>query len=93
MRYSNTNKLKQIQLEEDNYYVILDFDKTITSKTSLDSWMAILDFEVYGEECKKEIEELNSQYAPIELDYRLKEKNNIWLNGIKKVWIYFTNTN
>ncbi len=74
MRYSNTNKLKQIQLEEDNYYVILDFDKTITSKTSLDSWMAILDFEVYGEECKKEIEELNSQYAPIELDYRLKDK-------------------
>lgn len=74
MRCCNTNKLKQIQLKEDNYYVILDFDKTITSKTSLDSWMAILDFEVYGEECKKEIEELNSQYAPMELDYTLEDK-------------------
>lgn len=74
MRYINTNKLKQIKLEEENYYVILDFDKTITSKKSLDSWMAVIDFEVYGEECKKEIEELNSKYAPIELDYTLEDK-------------------
>lgn len=68
------NKLEKIKLEEDNYYVILDFDKTITSKKSLDSWMAIIDFEIYGEGCKKEIEELNSQYAPMELDYTLEDK-------------------
>ena len=43
MKYINTNKLEQIKLSKDNYYVILDFDKTITSKKSLDSWMAVVD--------------------------------------------------
>lgn len=71
MRYNNTNKLEKVKLAENNYYVVLDFDKTITSKKSLDSWMAIIDFAIYGEECKKEIEELNAKYEPFELDYRL----------------------
>ncbi len=74
MKYSNTEKIKKIKLTDNNYYVILDFDKTITSKSSIDSWMAVIDFDIYGEKCKKEIEELNNQYAPIELDYTLEEK-------------------
>lgn len=71
MKYINTNKLEQIKLSKDNYYVILDFDKTITSKKSLDSWMAVVDFEQYGEKCKTEIEQLNAKYAPIELNYEI----------------------
>lgn len=71
MKYININKLKEVKLSKDNYYVILDFDKTITSKKSLDSWMAIADFEIYGEECKKEWEQLNAKYAPIESNYTL----------------------
>lgn len=74
MKYSNTEKVEKIKLTDNNYYVILDFDKTITSKNSIDSWMAVIDFDIYGEKCKKEIEELNNQYAPIELDYTLEEK-------------------
>ena len=55
MRYeNNSDKLEKIRLVKDNYYVILDFDGTVTSADSLDSWMAIIDFEIYGEECKKE---------------------------------------
>lgn len=72
MRYINSNKLKEIEIIENNYFVILDFDKTITSKKSLDSWMAVADFEILGEECKKEVEQLNAKYAPIELDYTLE---------------------
>ena len=46
MRYENNpNKLGKITLTKDNYYVVLDFDGTITSSDSLDSWMAIIDFE------------------------------------------------
>lgn len=71
MRYINSNKLEKLKIDKDNYYVILDFDKTITSKKSLDSWMAIADFEILGEECKKEVEQLNAKYSPIELDYTL----------------------
>ena len=72
MRYENNpNKLGKITLTKDNYYVVLDFDGTITSSDSLDSWMAIIDFEIYGEECKKEIQKLNGRYKPIESDYEL----------------------
>lgn len=51
--------------------MLLDFDKTITSKNSLDSWMAIADFEILGKQCQKEWEQLNQKYAPIELNYQL----------------------
>ena len=74
MKYINTNKLEKLIITENNIYVILDFDKTITSKESLDSWMALIDFEIYGEECKKEIEQMNAKYEPIELDYTLDNK-------------------
>ena len=74
MRTINTNKIEKVKITSDNYYVVLDFDKTITNKESLDSWMALLDFEIYGEECKKEIEELNDKYSPMELDYTLEEE-------------------
>lgn len=71
MKYINTNKLEKVKIKKNNYYVLLDFDKTITSKSSLDSWKAIADFEIYGEEYKKEWEQLNAKYEPIELDYIL----------------------
>lgn len=74
MKYVNTNQLATIELEKNNYYILLDFDKTITSKQSLDSWMAVIDFEIYGEDCKKEVEALNAKYTPIELDYSLDDK-------------------
>lgn len=74
MKYINTNKLEEIKIKDDNYYVVLDFDKTITSKNSFDSWTAVIDFDIYGEKCKKELEELNAKYEPIEIDYTLEEK-------------------
>lgn len=74
MKYANTKKLEKIQLDKTNYYVVLDFDKTLTSKESLDSWLAVLDFDIYGETCKKEMETINAKYAPIELDYTLTKQ-------------------
>lgn len=74
MRYTNHEKLKKIQLDQTNYYIVLDFDKTLTSTESLDSWMAVLDFEIYGETCRKEMEKINAKYAPIEIDYTLTKE-------------------
>lgn len=75
MKYINhIDKLDKIKLTKNNYYVVLDFDKTITSKESLDSWMALIDINIYGESCKKDIEKLNAKYEPFELDYTLEEK-------------------
>ncbi|MCI8384142.1 MAG: hypothetical protein HFJ33_04680 [Clostridia bacterium] len=86
MKYNNTNKTEKIKLTSNNYYVILDFDKTMTSKNSFDSWLAIIDFDIYGEKCKKEIEALNAKYSPIELDYtiELKKKEQYMIEWYQK---------
>jgi len=84
MKYQN--KAKTLPIKKDNYYIIIDFDKTITASKSLDSWMAIIDFSIYGEDCKKEIEKLNETYSPIELDYQIgkKEKEQYMVEWYQK---------
>lgn len=84
MKYQN--KAKTLPIKKDNYYIIIDFDKTITASKSLDSWMAIIDFSIYGEDCKKEIEKLNETYSPIELDYQIdkKEKEQYMIEWYQK---------
>ena len=76
MEYINEEKINKIKLENSNFYVVIDFDKTITSYESEDSW------DVTGRaanniNCDKEIESLYKKYRPIELDYTISiEKCN-----------------
>ena len=73
MIYINKEKLKKI--EKENYYIVTDFDKTITSFTSVDSWDA--SGKLLGEKFLKESDRLYKEYSPIELDYTIsiEEKN------------------
>lgn len=75
MQYINSKKLKEITLTRDNFYVAIDFDKTITATESLDSWDATGN--ILGEEYKEKSHENYQKYAPIELDYTIsfEEKN------------------
>lgn len=41
MFFINTKKLDTICLKNDNFFVIMDFDKTITTESSLDSWTVL----------------------------------------------------
>ncbi len=74
MKYINTRKIEKVKITKNNYYVVLDFDQTITSRKSLNSWMAVADVESYGEECQREWKQLNDKYAPIELNYKLDDE-------------------
>ena len=38
MKYINSHKLENLKLNKDNTYIIIDFDRTITTKESNDSW-------------------------------------------------------
>ena len=67
MIYINKAKLKKITKE--NYYIVTDFDRTITSFESVDSWDA--SGKLLGEEFLKESDRLYKKYAPIELDYTI----------------------
>ncbi len=69
MKYINTNKIEKIKLDKDNFYVAIDFDKTITATNSDDSWNA--SGNTLGKEFNKKSFDLYQKYAPIELNYHI----------------------
>ena len=69
MKYINTDQLEKIKLTKDNFFVALDFDKTLTAKESTDSWDA--SGRILGEDFQKKIDELHEKYGPIEQDYKI----------------------
>ncbi len=78
MEYINTNKLEKLKINKDNTFIVLDFDRTITTFESLDSWDAS------GKELDKEFKdkqnELYKYYRPIEMDYTIKnEEKEIYM--------------
>ena len=78
------DKKIDINLTKENMCVLMDFDKTITSFDSLDSW-AIAGMTA-KEGCEQEINKLYEKYRPIEMDYSIsyEEKNKqmeIWYNS------------
>lgn len=83
MKYINKEKLEKIQLNKSNFYVAIDFDKTITSSKGDDSWAA--SGIKLGEDFNKELNKLYQVYGPIELDYRIsfEEKNKAMIE-----WYY-----
>lgn len=70
MKYINTNKIEKFKIDPSNLYLAIDFDKTITTKESDDSWAA--SGRLLGEDFTKEINTLYKKYNPIELDYKIK---------------------
>lgn len=76
MILKNKEKIEKIKLEEDNYFVAIDFDKTITSNESCDSWAASANQKILGDKIVEELDRLFEIYSPIELNYTIdiKEK-------------------
>ena len=75
MKYINTDQLEKIKLTKDNFFVAIDFDRTITAKESCDSWDA--SGNILGKDFQKQAEALYEKYGPIEQDYTIsfEEKN------------------
>lgn len=96
MKYINSNKINEIK---DNFYIIIDFDQTITSKDSANSWEAILNSKYIKKEHLIEQQKLYEKYKPIEinqtldLQYRI-EKLDEWYSLIcKEFYEYDYNSN
>lgn len=73
MIYINKEKLNNIHLKDDNFYVILDFDETITTSDSLNSWSILENTNFINPDLKKESSKLVEKYYPIELDFTLDD--------------------
>ena len=67
------NELKQ-KMNKDNICVFLDYDKTITSSKSDDSWDASANQEVMGENITKDMDKYYQKYGFIEFDYHIDKK-------------------
>ena len=67
------NELKQ-KINKDNICVFMDYDKTITSSESEDSWDASANKEVMGEKIIKDLNKYYEKYGTIEFDYHI-DKN------------------
>ena len=90
MKYINTNKLEKLKINNDNVYFVIDFDRTITSKESEDSWS--VSGRLLGEDFKKEIDELYIKYRPIEMDYQItiEEKEKAMIEWYSKcMYLYY----
>lgn len=80
MIYINENAKEKIkQLKYDNFYVVADFDKTITDANSESSWGVLAESGLVPEEYIEERNELVDHYYPLELDLTipLKEKHQL----------------
>lgn len=75
MKYINEEKIRKINFDTKNFFVAIDFDKTITARKNYDSWIASAI--LLGDDFNTESNLLVQKYEPIELDYKIEfeEKN------------------
>ena len=67
---NNKEKLEEFN-ETSDFFVIIDFDHTLTSKESIASMGIIPQF--LGGECLKERMKIFEYYRPLELDYTIEQ--------------------
>ena len=77
MRYVNNNKINKLNLNKDNTYIVMDFDKTITSYDSSDSWDAVANPKVVGQGIRTDMDKLYKKYRPIEMDYTISKQEKL----------------
>ena len=71
---NNEEKLKEINLENDNFYVVADFDKTLTDGNSTSTWGVMTNANELGNEYAKRRTELYKHYRPIEIDPNITDE-------------------
>ena len=68
---NNSEKLKNTNFKENDFYVLIDFDATLTTSTSPGSWNVLENEDIFNKDFVKESHKLIDIYYPYELDYTL----------------------
>lgn len=74
MIYIKEKNLKDISLTSNNFAVLMDFDRTITTANSLGSWSVLENPNFMDPNFKEESKVLVDTYFPYELDYSISEE-------------------
>ena len=77
MKYLNNNKINQLNLNKNNTYIVMDFDKTITSYDSSDSWDAVANPKFVEQGIRSDMDKLYKKYRPIEMDYTISKEEKL----------------
>lgn len=83
---NNKNKIEKFKKTRESYCIFLDYDRTITTAESDDSWAASANRKVVGDVIADNLDILYEKYSPIELDYTLdiKEKEQYMIEWYQK---------
>lgn len=71
---NNQDKINRIKLDSNNFYVVADFDKTLTEGTSNSTWGVLANANQVGTEYKEKRIALYNKYRPIEIDQTISEE-------------------
>ncbi len=74
-KYINSNKLNNIKLDKDNFYVLIDFDRTLTKGNSISCWRVLYYSNLLGENFQKEYDIIHDKTFPNDNEHKkVKEK-------------------
>lgn len=74
MIYINNNeKVQNLKLDKNNFYVVADFDQTLTKGSSPSTWEVTANEEQLGEEYIKKRDDLYNYYRPIEISRNISD--------------------
>jgi len=65
---NNKEKIQNLKLNKYNFYVVADFDQTLTEGSSKSTWTVIENSNQLGDEYAKKRQELYNYYRPIEIN-------------------------
>ena len=71
---NNQEKINKVKLDSNNFYVVADFDKTLTEGTSNSTWGVLANANQVGAEYKERRTALYNKYRPIEIDQTISDE-------------------
>lgn len=62
MKYINSKKLDNIKLTKENFYVLIDFDRTLTKGNSISGWRVLYYSNLLGDDFTKRYDEIHDKH-------------------------------
>ncbi|MCI8362555.1 MAG: hypothetical protein HFJ41_05460 [Clostridia bacterium] len=76
MKYINSKKIDNIKLTKENFYILIDFDRTLTKGNSISGWRVLYHSGLLGDDFTKRYDEIHDQNHET-WEYRFKAYINL----------------
>lgn len=71
MKYINSKKVDNIKLTKNNFYILIDFDRTLTRGNSISGWRVLYYSGLLGDDFTKKYDKIHNKYEET-WEYRFK---------------------